>query len=191
MPTVLHQRDFYATPEEYLARERISETKHEYLAGVIFAMAGASRAHNLITGNIFGELRNQLRGKSCIPFGSDMRLRIHKPGGTFYYYPDVAVDCSGSEGDELEGPTVIFEVMSTDSARADRGDKLMNYQSIISMSAYVLVDQFRPAVTVYRRAAKDAWAMEFLGDAEGILRLPEIDCALPMRVIYERVLPAG
>jgi Uma2 family endonuclease len=65
----------------------------------------------------------------------------------------------------------------------------MNYQSINSMSAYVLVDQFRTAVTVYRRDASDAWEMEFLGATDGILRLPEIDCALPMRGIYERVLP--
>src|SRR5688572_18512025 len=106
----LRKQDLYATPEEYLSAERISETKHEYLAGVIYAMAGASREHNLVAGNVFGEVRNQLRGKKCIPFGSDMRLRIRKPGHTFYYYPDVAVDCSGKNAQEIEEPSVIFEV---------------------------------------------------------------------------------
>ncbi len=74
MSTALYQRDFYTLPEKYLADERISETKHEYLAGVIRALPYASRAHNLITGNILGELRNQLRGKPCIPFGIDCAL---------------------------------------------------------------------------------------------------------------------
>src|SRR4051794_38226795 len=112
MSGVPAERFRYATPEEYLDRERFNQSKHEYLAGLIYAMAGASRKHNLIAGNIFGELRNQLRGTRCVAFASDMRLRIRRPGQTFYYYPDVTVDCSGSDADEIEDPTVIFEVTS-------------------------------------------------------------------------------
>ena len=188
--TALRKDDIYLTPEEYLIGERVSATKHEYLAGVVYAMAGASRAHNVIAMNLLGELHNQLRGKRCVPFGSDMRLRIRKPGASFYYYPDVAVDCSGSKEDELDQPTVIFEVLSPDTERGDRGDKLVNYQSLAAMRVYVLVDQFRLAVTVFRRGEGDAWAREILSEPEAVLELPEIGCALPVRAIYERVLTA-
>jgi len=191
MSTPLLKQDIYATPEEYLCGERVSQTKHEYLAGVIYAMAGASRDHNLITMNLVGELRNQLRGKKCAPFGSDMRMRIRKPAGTFYYYPDVTVDCSDRNVQEVEEPSVIFEVLSPDTERADRGDKLVNYQSLPSMRAYVLVDQYRAAVTVFRRGVGDEWAMEFMGDIAATLELPEIDCRIPIASIYERVLPVG
>ncbi|RYD85153.1 MAG: Uma2 family endonuclease [Verrucomicrobiaceae bacterium] len=186
--TALRKEDLYLTPEEYLAAERVTQTKHEYLAGVVYAMAGASRTHNLIAGNIFGELRNQLRGRKCVPFGSDMRLRIRSPRATFYYYPDVAVECSETAGDEIEEPTVIFEVLSPDTERSDRGDKLVNYQNIPTMRVYVLVDQYKAAVTVFRRGEGDAWDMDVLGSIEDTLALPEISCSLPLRAMYERVL---
>ena len=187
MSPALRQKDIYATPEEYLCGERVSQTKHEYLAGVIYAMAGASREHNLVAGNIFGELRNRLRGKKCAPFGSDMRLRIRRPDHTFYYYPDVTVECSEGNAQEIEEPSVIFEVLSPDTDRADRGDKLVNYQSLPSMRVYVLVDQYRPAVTTFRRDAAGVWRMEFTGDLAATLELPEIGCALPLAAIYERL----
>src|ERR1051325_10938447 len=123
MSATLRHDDLYVTPEEYLTAERISETKHEYLAGIVYAMAGASRAHNQIAGNIYRQIGNQLEGKGCAPFGSDMRVRIPKPGASFYYYPDVTVDCSGSKDDEIDQPTMIFEILSPETERADRGDK--------------------------------------------------------------------
>jgi len=187
MTTALRKEDIYATPEEYLCGERVSQTKHEYLAGVIYAMAGASREHNLVARNVLTELTLQLRGKRCEPFGSDMRMRIRKPSHTVYYYPDVTVDCSGRNVQEIEEPSVIFEVLSPDTERADRGDKLVNYQSLPSMCAYVLVDQYKAAVTVFRRTDGEAWEMEFLGDMDATLELPEIGCTLPLRAIYERL----
>ena len=71
---------------------------------MIYAMAVASFAHNLIAANVVGTLSTQLRGGDCYIFGSDMRLRIHHEGATFYYYPDVMVDCSGSRANERENP---------------------------------------------------------------------------------------
>lgn len=186
--TALRKEDLYLTPEEYLAGERVSQTKHEYLAGVVYAMAGASGAHNRIARNILVELSIQLRGKQCEPFGSDMRLRIRNPRATFYYYPDVIVDCSGEVLDEVEKPTVIFEVLSPDTERSDRGDKLVNYQNLPSMRVYILVDQYKAAVTVFRRGEGDAWDMAVLGSINDTLELPEIGCSLSLRAMYERVL---
>src|SRR6478736_5254406 len=124
--TALRKDELYASPEAYLAGERMSTIKHEYLAGVVYAMAGGSRGHNQISSNLVREIGNQLLGKRCTVFGSDMRLRIRNAGATFYYYPDVTVDCSGSTSDEVDQPSVIFEVLSPETERFDRGEKLLN-----------------------------------------------------------------
>jgi Uma2 family endonuclease len=186
--TALRVEQVYVTPEEYLAAEELSETKHEFLDGVVYAMAGASRQHVRITGNIYHALRRLLAGKPCEPFGPDARLKIRRDGATYFYYSDAVVDCTGSEEGDIEEPTVIFEVLSPSTERNDRGDKLTNYQSIASMRVYVLVDQSKPAVTIYRRSAGEAWNKEFVGDLAATVELPEIACALPMAAIYERVL---
>lgn len=103
----------YLTPEEYLAIERRSETKSEYLNGEMFAMVGASRKHNLIAGNIFGELRQGLKGKPCEAYTNDMRVRI--PATDLYTYPDVVVVCGEPQFedehiDTLINPTLVIGV---------------------------------------------------------------------------------
>src|ERR1700752_5127559 len=98
------------TPEEYLALERQAEYKSEYCAGDIFAMAGASRWHNLIVANVIGELRSQLKGRSCTTYPSDMRVKISPTG--LFTYPDVTVVCGealfeDNQQDTLLNPTLI------------------------------------------------------------------------------------
>lgn len=179
--------EYYSTPEDYLAGERVSQQKHEYLAGVIYAMAGTTVGHDRLAGNIYRNLGNQLSGHRCEVFSSDVKVRIRKDAADFFYYPDVTVDCSGAVNQALfaDEPRVIFEVLSPDTERVDRGEKLRNYQALASLDLYALVDQFHIAVTAYRRTA-DGWAMEFLTERNDVLSLPSIECQLPMRVIYER-----
>src|SRR5688500_19004622 len=103
------------TPEEYLALERGSDHRSEYVNGRIYAMAGASREHNLIAGNIFAELRAQLRGRPCEAYVNDMRVRVTTTGA--FMYPDVVVVCGelrfdDAEVDTLLNPTLIVEVLS-------------------------------------------------------------------------------
>lgn len=179
--------DYYTSVEGYLAGERVSQQKHEYLAGVVYAMAGTTIDHDRIAGNIYRSLGNQLAGKKCETFSSDVKVRIENDGAKFYYYPDVTVDCGTPTGSSLfaERPVAIFEVMSPDTERIDRGEKLRNYQSIPSLQVYALVDQFHIAVTVYRRTDDD-WTMEFLTSQEDVLALPHADCSLRMADVYER-----
>lgn len=187
--TALRVEQVYVTPEEYLAAEELSETKHEFVDGVVYAMAGASRQHIEITGNLLHALRTLLEGKPCRAYGADARVKIWRDRSTYFYYPDGVVDCSGSTEGDFEEPTVIFEVLSPSTERNDRGDKKTNYQSIPSMRVYVLVDQSKSAVTIFRRGpSDDSWAMEFVGDLAASVELPEIGCSLPMAAIYERVL---
>jgi len=181
------QTGYFKTPEEYLEAERVSEEKHEYLAGVIYAMAGTSADHDRIVLNICREFGIQMRGKKCEVFSSNLKVQIRKGGAHFFYYPDVIVDCSGVAGDSFfaNEPRVIFEVSSPKTERIDREEKRLNYQSLSSLQVYVLVEQSRLAVTVYRRENAD-WALELLTNKQDNLQLPEVESALPMTAIYER-----
>ena len=140
------------TPEEYLARERRAETKSEYLRGEVFAMAGASRAHNLIASNAAGELRQQLRDRPCEVYPSDMRVKVSPSG--LYTYPDVTVVCGepqfeDAEVDTLLNPKVLVEVLSPSTADYDRGGKFTHYRRLPSLQEYVLISQDRPLVEHY------------------------------------------
>src|SRR5688500_9935093 len=107
--------------EDYLAGELASPVKHEYLGGVVYAMAGAVNAHNLIATNITGTLHARLRGKSCRVYNSDTKIRIRLPAHTRFYYPDASIVCRpNSPGDSFQDePTVIIEVLSDSTRRID------------------------------------------------------------------------
>src|SRR5437868_3265704 len=114
------------TPEEYLAFERSSEIKHEYVDGEIFAMSGGTRAHSLVGGNVLGEIRAALSERDCEVHGSDIRIKIPATGR--YVYPDASVVCGEAlfeddEEDTLLNPKVIVEVLSRSTEPYDRGDK--------------------------------------------------------------------
>ena len=188
--TALLKDDYYISPEQYLEDERHRDVKHEYVAGKVYAMAGASAAHERIGNNINRELANQLRGRRCEVFSSNLRVRICQPGrAEFYYYPDALVDCSRVPNDAIyaEAPTVIFEVLSADTERVDQGEKLANCRTLPSLRVYVIVSQTEAAVTVYRLADAE-WRMEFFGSTDAVVELPEIECRLPLGEIYERVI---
>ena len=178
---------YYTTPEEYLAAERTRPEKHEYLAGVVYQMAGASVGHNRIAANLLGELRLQVAGGPCEVFSADLKVRIRTDTAEFHYYPDVTVDCAGlpDAAQFAEQPRVIVEVLSPETARIDRGEKLRNYLALPSLDAYVLVDQPQVAVTVYRRN-EGGFHRELLTEKSDSLALPTIACTIPLAAIYQR-----
>ena len=178
---------YYITPEEYLAGEAVAEQRHEYVAGVVYAMSGTSLGQGRIVANISGLLRDQLRGRRCEAFATEIKVGIRRGQGQYYYYPDIVVDC-GSQPDDsyfADEPRVIFEVLSESTERTDRMEKLVNYQALAALDVYVLVDQVRMAVMVYRRTNGD-WTSELLTGADDVLELPTIECRLLLRTIYER-----
>ncbi len=183
----------YYTVEKYLSFERSSEIKHEYIAGQIVAMAGASRAHNLITGNVAGELRNQLREKPCETYPNDMRVRTTPED---YTYPDVVVVCDepefeDAEVDTLLNPTVIIEVLSKSTEKRDRVEKFADYRRIPSLKEYVLISQDKMHVEHYVRQPDDEWLLSDMNQPDGKVSLPSIGCVLLLSAVYEWVeLPA-
>ena len=175
---------------EYLEAESRSEVRHEYLGGQIFAMAGGSKAHNLITLNIASWLRSQLRGGMCNVFMSDMKvkLRAANQSKTIFYYPDVVVTCSSEDQDNyaVNYPSIIFEVLSPGTELSDRREKLVNYQTISSLQEYILVSQDEIKVEVYRQDLQGNWTKEILG-SEDQLVLNSINSSLTMADIYEDI----
>src|SRR5437660_12935260 len=105
---------------DYLAGELVSPVKHEYLGGVVYAMAGARHVHNLIASNVLGALHARLRGKRCRPYNSDTKIRIHLPAQVRFYYPDVSVICRPNPQTDSfqDAPAVIVEVLSRKTRRA-------------------------------------------------------------------------
>ena len=144
----------FLTPEEYLAKERKALNKSEYRDGRIYAMPGASREHNLITGNAFAELHFQMRNRVCEVYPSDMRVKVSAAG--LYTYPDVIVVCDEPHFDDsyfdmLLNPTVLIEVLSPSTAAYDRGEKFRRYQYLDSLCEYVLISQDSVCVEHYLR----------------------------------------
>ena len=174
--------------DDYLAGELDSPIKHEYIGGVVHAMAGARVAHNDITSNILVEVGSRLRGKSCKAYTSDMKIRVDLGNHVRFYYPDVSVVCrSNSPTDSFQDePAVIFEVLSKSTRRTDMGEKKDAYLTIPSLNAYVLIEQEAPLVVVFRRT--DAgFVREVYEGLDAELRLREIEVELPLSEVYEGV----
>ena len=184
----LAHRTAWISPKEYLDRERQSDVRHEYFAGEMFAMAGASAAHNRIAGDIFTELNTHLRGRKCEAFMNDMRAHIARDDDEWYYYPDVMVNCDPAGLHTYFGttPAVIFEVLSPETQSLDRREKRLAYQSVPSLHTYILVAQDRREVTIYRRTP-EGWTRDILTAPEAIVALPELEFSLPLTAIYARV----
>jgi Uma2 family endonuclease len=181
----------WISPEDYLEGEKSSEIRHEYIQGGVYAMADANDDHNRITGNIFAQLHQSLRGKRCEPFMTDMRARIPPAFAEAYYYPDVLVACDPGDNAKYfrERPSVIFEVISPDTERTDRREKAFAYRQIPSITTYVIVEQDQLAITVLRRA-EPGWSSENLEGRNAVLRLPEIGVEITLERIYERTAAA-
>jgi Uma2 family endonuclease len=175
--------------EDYLIGELQSPIKHEYLAGFVYAMAGARIVHNVIGLNIAATLHFMLRGKRCQPYNSDMKIRIRLPRNEFrFYYPDVSVVCDSNPRDDSfqDEPIVIFEVLSISTRRIDEGEKKDAYLTIPTLGALVLVEQDSPNVVVHRRTAAGFVREEYSG-LETELPLSEIGISLPLSDIFATV----
>lgn len=184
----------YLSPEEYITLERktipdADTVRSEYVKGKIVAMSGASRVHNLISGNIFGELRNRLKGSGCETYKGEMR--VSTPSTSSYFYPDVVAVCDEPRFeddvfDTLLNPIIIVEVLSPSTEAYDRGEKLLHYRQLESLKEYILVSQDRVYVERYLRKQEE-WGYTSFQELNEVLPLISIQCELPLQEIYERV----
>jgi Uma2 family endonuclease len=177
------------TPEEYLDHERLAEFKSEYYDGQIYAMSGTSFRHTVIASNLHGELFDQLRGKPCRPFFSDLRLR--SPNSNAYTYPDIMVICgppqfADDRFDTMLNPTLIIEILSSSTESWDRGGKFAHYRKLESLSDYVLVSQEKMLVEHYTRQGEQ-WLLTAWSQPEDSLMLASIGCEVRLRDVYAKV----
>jgi Uma2 family endonuclease len=180
----------YITPDEYLAIERAAENRNEYVNGEIFAMTGASRKHNLIVWNISGELKQQLKGKSCEAYPSDMRVKA--PAARSYVYPDVVVVCGEPQFeddyfDTLLNPTLVVEVLSKSTESYNRLAKSAYYRTIESLTEYLLVSQEEYRVEQYVKQSDSRWLLSDVRSLESVVELKSIGCSLALRDLYDLI----
>jgi Uma2 family endonuclease len=176
------------TYAEYLAHEEASNVKHEYLDGEIYAMAGGTPEHASLAVAVGASLRNQLEGKPCRVFSSDLRVRVAETGLTTY--PDVSVVCGALERDPessetVLNPVVIVEILSEGTERYDRGEKFEHYKHIASLQEYVLVAQSAAKIDRFRRQGS-SWSHVEAG-AGGRIALRSISCELVVDEVYRGV----
>lgn len=185
-----HDDEYIVMSEaDYLAMERESEIRHEYVGGRVYAMAGAKRAHNLICTNLVATFHNQLRGKGCEIYQSDMKLRVNKADA--YRYPDVIVVCGEPQfidEDEtmLINPLLLVEVLSPSTASKDRGTKSWEYRQIESLNAYLVIDPAKPYVERYQRRGNE-WVIDTITGLDATLDMPSLNVSLALAEVYAQV----
>jgi Uma2 family endonuclease len=186
------------TPDEYLAFERSSESKHEYLDGLIYAMVGSSPEHSTICVNVSEVITRQLRGTPCRPFSADMKIHcLSSPSTTrrrrgLFAYPDLIVVCGepvfhDTQRDVLVNPTLIVEVLSPSTEAYDRGEKFLRYQELTALTDYLLVAQRYPCLEHFAKQANGQWLLTIETHLSSSLCIASINCRLPLAEVYEWV----
>ena len=180
-----------ASYAEYLTLERSSDAKHEYVGGVVVAMAGGTIEHGRLVSRLTALLSATLEGRPCAVLPADVRVRIRQTDRSTY--PDLHVVCGEIERDSddeqaVVDPMVIIEVLSDSTAESDRGDKSADYRRLRSLREYVLVSQRERRVDVYRRDGR-RWVLEEYEQRERV-RLDSLNVEIAVEALYEDGLGA-
>ncbi|MGO9713627.1 MAG: Uma2 family endonuclease [Polyangiaceae bacterium] len=179
---------------DYLALEAKGDGKHEYVGGVIYAMAGGTPEHARLQANMTAALLAGLRGRPCAVFSSDLRVRIDATDRSTY--PDVTVVCGAIETSSLDkdavtNPTLLVEVTSESTEADDRGDKFAHYRQLASLQEYVIVGSRTPHIEVWRRNERGRWELADEGGPGAKLQLGSIDVGLDVAGVYANPLAAS
>ena len=190
MATTAPQRTPPPTVEEFLALEEASSTKHEYVAGQIYSLAGASDRHNRIAMNIAAQLWHAARDGPCRVYGSDMRLRIADDA---VYYPDVQVVCDPADTEESykTRPCVVVEVLSPSTESIDLREKLLAYRRLESLRAYIIVYRDQMRVIRHYRAENNAWFDSLHASEADTVGFPCPEVDLTLADVYRGLAPVA
>ncbi len=179
------------TAEDYLKFERESISRHEFLDGEIYSMAGESLSHSRVCVNLSGEVRNKLKGKSCEALSPNMKVRTST--ASLFSYPDLTIVCGepqfhDTKKDVLTNPKVIFEVLSPSTAEYDRSKKFIRYRmGNETLTDYILVSQEYCFIEHFRKQTDGNWIYQSLSEISDMLRIDAIDCELSVSEVYDRV----
>ncbi len=178
------------TEAEYLALEAVSQTKHEFVNGIIVAMAGARPAHNKLAANLTAAIVAITRGSPCAALTSDQR--VHIPATGMYAYPDLTVACGEEKYKDdnppsLLNPTIVFEVTSRTTEDYDRGTKFLHYQAIPSLREYVIVSHRQRRIEHHRELDSGQWLTTVYTDDSALVELPALGGTFKLADVYDRV----
>lgn len=176
--------------EEYLQLEAESDIRHEYHNGEIFAMAGGTRNHGKLGGNIITRLTLIEENRPCTSFNGDVKIRIDSSNK--FVYPEASVVCGQVKGSQhdpesITNPILIVEVLSDSTEAYDRGEKFRLYRSLPSFQEYILIDQKRPIVSIYRKKDDKIWEMEEVVGLDQVVSLRSLDAEIKMSDLYQKV----
>ena len=178
------------TEIEYLDLERSLESKNEFFGGEIFAMSGGTPLHSQIATNLAREFGNKLKGRDCIPYNSDLRLKVEPTG--LLTYPDLSVVCGPLQfapgtDDTVVNPRLIIEVLSDSTEAYDRGKKFENYRQIPSLNEYLLVSQKEPRIEQFVRQETEQWLLREAAGLEVTLALPTLEITISLAEVFAGV----
>ena len=185
---MLNEQLEYVSPEDYLRLEAQSPVRHEYVAGGIYAMTGASLRHNIIALNLASALRAHLKASPCRVFMEGVKLHVARDNA--YYYPDVIVSCDprlqSITGDSMaiDQPTVLVEVLSASTEGIDRREKFVAYRKLASLKEYLLIEQERMVIELFRRQGDVGWE-HCVFSAGDELSLVSLEFQCPLGEVYE------
>jgi len=184
------QQPILLTYSAYKTLEEASETRFEFEAGQVYAMAGGTLNHNTLVGNIQAALRPPLRSQSCRVFTENVKVEVAK--NQAYRYPDVVVACHPFDlrGDNqlVRQPRLLVEVLSKSTEKADRGVKWQRYRKIPSLIYYLLVDQYKVTVELFSRIEEtDEWISSIYELPGDVIVLPRLNVELSLRAMYEDI----
>ena len=177
----------YIDEQEYLDGEKLADIRHEYIDGEVYAMAGTSKRHNRIAGNIYRSLM-ETKQQNCDVYIADIKVRIEQCNS--YYYPDVMVGCDESDNANeyyLEKPCLIVEVLSPSTLKKDNTEKLLAYQNIDSLQAYLMVEQSEYHVSLVYRQNNNHWWVKNFTNLEDIISLSCPKLKLKLTDIYRNI----
>ncbi len=186
VPEMIHR----FSEAEYLAIERAADFKSEFFDGEMFAMSGGTPMHSLIATNLASEVRSKLKGGPCIPFNSDLRLKIIATG--LCTYPDLSVVCgplefAGAEDDVIVNPVLLAEVLSDSTEAYDRGKKFEHFRQIPTLKEYLLVSQKEPRIEQFLRDESNEWRLREAAGLEARLELPSLKITIALSEVFANV----
>lgn len=181
----LPQPKLFLTVEEYLLGERDVATRHEFILGQVYAMAGASDRHNRISGNLFKKIDSALEDKKCEAFIADMKIRLEPDT---FYYPDVVVTCDDPPEDRYfrTEPVLVIEVLSPSTERTDLTEKFSAYQKIPTLREYAIVWQDGARVLLHRKT-ESGWQSTIIADPDQAVEFESVGVTMTLDEIYRNV----
>ncbi|MCQ8105496.1 Uma2 family endonuclease [Methylomonas sp. SURF-2] len=175
--------------EDYLHGEASADFKHEFMAGEVWAMVGASDTHVTIAGNLFFLLKQAFKNTPCRTYISDMKVRVEKADA--FFYPDVLVSCDSKDRDNKlykQYPSFIAEVLSPSTEAFDRGEKFNAYRQLDSLQHYWLIDSKRMLIDSFTRQDNNDWLLHSYSDPDETLKLPDLELTCSLSELYEDVI---